>query len=195
MSITFKRFHGSDRMSQETTCYDTDVLFDGQPLGHCRNDGNGGQGIFHTKAGVDAKLVERAEAWAKQQIYRELDGSAALMDGKPMTMDSIDEYCDYLASETMDEKRIVAQVKRHLKSKALFLDPARDNDIISLKGAYTGQAMKEAIEKRYPGAIILNELPLEQAVSAFKAQAVKDEARAGAEPPPATPTGGRKAKR
>lgn len=174
MALTFKRFHGSERLSQETTAYDTDVLFNGRPLGSCRNDGHGGEGFFRPLPGVEASVLEQASAWAKTQVYLEIDGSPSLDHlNRPMRMDGIAEYCDYLADRTMSEKRVLATVKRQLKKHALFTDPARGGDVFALKGAYAGDATKAAIEQRYPGAVVLNAVPLEQAVAAFQAQEVR----------------------
>lgn len=174
MAITFKRFSGNERMSEETMCYATDVLFEGKPIGSCRNDGRGGEGFFQQASGVDEKLLERAADWVRQQVYREEDGSAATFDGKIMTMERIGEYCDYLACEVMNEKRVVSQVKRKLRTSVLFVDPARNNDIFAIKGPYKGQPMKQAIEQRYPGAVVLNDLPIDQAVAAFKAVSLRE---------------------
>lgn len=185
MTITFKRFSGNDRMSEETTCYTTDVLFEGKLIGSCRNDGRGGEGFFQRDPKVGPDLLDRAEQWVREQVYREEDGSPAMFDGKIMAMERIGEYCDYLACEVMNEKRVVAQVKRKLRTSTLFVDPARNNDIFAIKGPYKGQPMKQAIEQRYPGATVLNELPVEKVVSAFKAvwQREAQAAKAQAEGP------------
>lgn len=170
MSITFKRFHASARLSEETVAYDTDVLFNGKPLGSCRNDGRGGEGYFHVHKDVPKETIEQAHAWARSQHYRESDGSVALgPDGNPLTMGGIAEYCDYLAEETLVQQQYTAAVKRKLKKNAFFTDPARGGEIFALKNAYSGPAMKDAIEKRYPGAVVLNALSVESAIEVFKA--------------------------
>lgn len=170
MSITFKRFHASARLSEETVAYDTDVLFNGKPLGSCRNDGRGGEGYFHVHKDVPKETIEQANAWARSQHYRESDGSVALgPDGNPLTMGGIAEYCDYLAEETLVQQQYTAAVKRKLKKNAFFTDPARGGEIFALKNAYSGLAMKDAIEKRYPGAVVLNALSVESAIEVFKA--------------------------
>lgn len=186
MTITFKRFHASARLSEETVAYDTDVLFDGKPIGSCRNEGRGGQGFFRAKADADPAVLEQAQAWACQQPYLEEDGSTATMDGKPLIVQSIDEYCDLLAERTLADKQEMAQVKRMLKKRAVFSDPARGGDIFSLQGVYTGERMKAAIEQRYPGAIVLNAIPIEQAIELFREQNRRARQQAA--------TGGRKPK-
>lgn len=171
MSITFKRFHASARLSEETVAYDTDVLFNGKPLGSCRNDGRGGEGYFHAHKDVPKETIEQANAWARSQHYRESDGSVALgPDGNPLTMGGIAEYCDYLAEETLVQQQYTAAVKRKLKKNAFFTDPARGGEIFALKNvSYSGPAMKDVIEKRYPGAVVLNALSVESAIEVFKA--------------------------
>lgn len=170
MSITFKKFQGSAALSQETAAYDTTVLFNGKVIGACRNDGNGGEGFFREDRTVDPALIKQAEAWARTQHYTELDGSVAKgPQGEPMFMGSVAEYCDYLAEETISHKQMVSQIKRQLKKSILISDPARDGDIFALKGTYT-EALKPAIEKRYPGVTILNAVPIEQAVLLFNQQ-------------------------
>ena len=188
MSITFKRFHASARLSEETVAYDTDVLFNGKPLGSCRNDGRGGEGYFHAHKDVTKETLEQANAWALSQHYRENDGSVANgPDGKPLMMGGIADFCDYLAEETLVQQQYTAAVKRKLKKNAFFTDPARPGEILALKNAYSGPDMKHAIEKRYLGAVVLNAIPLESAIEVFKAnderlRKAEAEARAAKKP-------------
>lgn len=173
MSITFKKFQGSAALSQETAAYDTTVLFNGKAIGTCRNDGNGGEGFFREDRTVDPALIKQAEAWARTQHYTELDGSVAKgPQGEPMFMGGIAEYCDYLAEETISHKQMVSRIRRQLKKGILISDPARNGDIFQLSGTYT-EALKPAIEKRYPGVTILNAVPIEQSVLLFKQQEVR----------------------
>lgn len=184
MSITFKRFHADARLSQETCAYDTDVLFEGKLIGHCDNDGRGGEGRFHASelARATPGLLAQADAWAKQQAYHDPDGAVATdHEGKPLIVGGIAEYCDLLAEESLAYKQEMAQIKRHMKAKTLISDPAREGDIFAIKTVYRGQATQDLVEKHYPGAIVLNALTADDALKLFREQSRRVEARAKAE--------------
>jgi hypothetical protein len=168
MSITFKRFHASARLSQETTAYDTDVLFLGKPIGTCRNDGHGGQGFFQASPGVDPNLLMAATQWARQQPYLERDGSPVIFQGGVLMVQGIDEYCDLLASETLNDKLEAAYVKRQLKANVLYTDPAKNNDLFQMRGKFDGATTVAQIQKRHPGAVVLNDLPFEEALKEYR---------------------------
>lgn len=170
--ITFKSFQSYERMSEETTAYDTKVFFEGKPLGTCSNRGTGGQGSFHRAEGVTQATLEKAHAWAVSQTYKEPDGSVSQLDGKPMQFDSIEDYCDYLAHETHENKMVLGQLKRSLKTKTLFIDPAREPGIYQLARVYS-EALKTALEAKYPGATVLNALPMDKALDLYKQESVR----------------------
>jgi len=171
--ITFKSFHSSERMSEETLAYDTKVFFEGKLLGTCSEHGTGGQGCFHADPKTDRGLVERARAWVTTQHYKEADGSASLnAEGGPMMFTSLEDYCDALAHDIHQRKLLTAQVKRQLKTKTLFTDPARPEGIFQIARPFT-PALQVALEAKHPGCVVLNALPLEQVIERFHQDSVR----------------------
>lgn len=172
MSITFRKFTASARLSEETVAYATDVLWKGKRIGHCRNDGRGGMGVFHRAEGARPEDVEAAQAWAKTQHYQDIGGDPVLFDGQVMGFDRIEDYCDYLAGREMEEKQLRQQLRRALKSRVVFEDPDQGPGLFEIKQAFHASLMP-ALLKRHPRAVVLNSLPPEQALERFRAEAVR----------------------
>lgn len=167
MSLTFRKFSASARLSQESTAYDTQVLFDGTPIGTCSNEGRGGMGHFRPAAGVDADRVQQAEEWARQQPVQEADGSPMVYEGRVVHHEGIADYCDSLADRTLEEARLRRTLKRLLKSKVVFTnEKAKGPGVFQINCPWTKEFEPE-FRKRYPDAIVLNELPFEAAMEAF----------------------------
>ena len=166
MAVTFKRFQSNERLSEETIAYATDVLFNGQKIGTCTNRGQGGQGIFHKDEKVGWDVVEEANAWAKGQPTKDVHGRQVVLDsGQALVSDNLEDYCDDVASLLHVNKVEAARLKRLMKANTVFLDPAEPGDLFQLKNAsHSPEQMKAAVEKRYPGAVVLNGLGIEDAL-------------------------------
>ena len=61
-------------------------------------------------------------------------------------------------------KQELARLKRVMKNHTAFLDPAEPGEIFQLKTSHPPEQMKAAIEKRYPGAVVLNAFTPEEAL-------------------------------
>ena len=172
MALTFRKFSANARLSEETTAYATDVLWKGKLLGHCRNDGRGGMGIFHRAEGVKPGAMEEALEWVKTQHYEEPDGSPSTHNGKILGFDHIEDYCDYLAGRQMAEKQLRQQAQRALKRHIVFEDPAAGPGLFQVNQVFH-PAVVPALLKRHPQAVILNTLPMEEAIEKFRAEAIR----------------------
>lgn len=166
MSITFKKFHASARLSEETVAYDTQVFFEGKKIGSCRNEGRGGEGHLMIERDVDQALVDRAEQWVKQQYYMDDDQIALDHNGLPMQFDRIAEYCDYLAEKTLADKQLKAYTQRTLKKYIVVKPLESPDDLLFYKGPYN-DAKRNALISKHPGAHILNDLPIEKSMELF----------------------------
>ncbi len=170
MSITLKKLKSVSIPGQGTLAYDTDVLFDGKHIGRCSNRGDGGMGCFWAEKGVDQKIIDKATEWAKAQVFTDTDGTPILNHGKTMSFDYIDDYCDFLVEDTQNKKAEVSWTKRNLKNKTFFKKASTDpnqpleDGLFVLSKPFSAD-LKNQIVKKYPGAVILNELPLEEAVT------------------------------
>lgn len=167
MSIAFRSFTANARLSQETTAYDTKVMFQGKLLGTCRNDGRGGMGHFRQDDSTSPETMAAAEAWVKTQFYTEDDGTPLIIDGKAVSYDRIEDYCDALADQTLADRELATQCRRLLKKHVLLLDESTGPGILQINQPYQ-ERLDAAIKKRHPNAVILNTLPLEQVMKAFR---------------------------
>lgn len=167
MSLTFRKFSASARLSQETTAYDTQVLFDKKLIGTCSNDGRGGMGHFWPEPGAGPDLVSRAEAWVNQQPVLDWDGTPIVRRGRTMYHQGIADYCDTLAAKTLADKQLRSSLQRLLKSKVVFTnEKAKGPGVFQINCPWTKEFEPE-FRKRHPDAIVLNELPFEAAMEAF----------------------------
>lgn len=159
--ITFKRFHTSSRLSQETTAFDADVLWDGRLIGHARNDGGGGMAIFHRIPEASQADLQAADAFAKAFVF-----DAGQPDASPCKL--LEDYLDHLAGEQAFEDAERASLKRRLKTKTLYV---LGTDVYAMKLGYAGNEARIAqhLAKVAPGAVVLNALPAEQAVQVYLA--------------------------
>ena len=183
MTITFRKFTASARLSEETTAYDTQVLFEGKPIGTCRNEGRGGLGHFRPHPGVDPERVDRAQAWASAQPVIEENGQQMVLSGKPIFFDGIEDYCDSLADETLAHKQVSAQVKRLLKTHILFINPDDTPGVLQAKQVWRPE-LEAALRKRHPNAIILNAMPVDEAITAFRDEQARQLAHESGQPKP-----------
>lgn len=162
MSITLKKLKSVSIPGRGGLAYDTEVLFDGKPIGRCSNRGDGGMGSFWANKDVDQTIVDKATEWAKSQVFTDTDGAPILNHGKTMSFDFIEDYCDFLVEDTHNKKAEVSWTKRNLKTKTLFKN---NEDALFIIPKVFSEGLKKEIDKKYPGAIILNELTLEEATT------------------------------
>lgn len=170
MSLTFRKFSASARLSQETTAYDTQVLFDKKLIGTCSNDGRGGMGHFLPEPGAGPDLVSRAEAWVNQQPVLDWDGTPIARGGQTMYHQGIADYCDTLAAKTLADKQLRSSLQRLLKTNVLFVSgDAQKPGVLQIKRPWT-EDFAPHLRNKYPEAVVLNELPIQDAMRMYKEQ-------------------------
>lgn len=170
MAITFRKFTASVRLSQETTAYDTQVLFQGKLIGFCSNDGGGGMGRFCSTDKSDPELIQKAEEWACEQTIFEEDGRPMTHNGQIMKFQSLEDYCDSLASKTLADRQLRSSLQRLLKSNVLFVsEDAQKPGVLQIKRPWT-EDLAPHFRNRYPKAVVLNELPIQDAMRVYEEQ-------------------------
>lgn len=186
MAITFRKFAASARLSQETTAYDTQVLFDKKLIGTCSNDGRGGMGHFWPESGAEPDLVSRAEAWANQQPVLDWDGTPMARGGQTMYHQGIADYCDTLADKTLADKQLRSSLQRLLKTHVLFTcEDTKGPGVFQIKRPWTKE-LEPHFRNKYPEAVVLNELPFGTAMKVFERQTrLAQDPSAGQVPPKA----------
>lgn len=146
-------------LSEETLCFTCNVFWDGRKIGVASNRGHGGMTDIHftgAKADIDA-----ARAYADTVPVLEVDGSQmTLANGNPMYQ-GLDGLVDEMASEMDMIKRTTSSLKRLMKTNTVFLADGKE---LSVKVAFS-PLVADKLRAKYPGAVVLNELPIEEAVT------------------------------
>jgi hypothetical protein len=138
MKIELRRITYNARLSEETAAYAADIWIDGKKRGDVKNDGHGGMDMIHPYG-----LHQEIDAYAKTlppvtSPYGEFPQSAETIFG--------DILADHLTRKDL---------KRQLARKTLFV---RGGKLFSMK-------VKGA--KPNGDAVVLNDLPFDEAVTLF----------------------------
>jgi hypothetical protein len=137
MKITLKKLAHNARLSHETACYSADVYIDGKKAGTAENSGTGG-----------ADLIQ------PHSLQKLLEDYAATLP--PITLDghTIPESAETVLGKALDAALAERRLGRLLKKHVVFV---RDQKVYTVKGVFLPK----------PGDVVLNHLPMEQAVERF----------------------------
>jgi hypothetical protein len=153
--------------SEETLCFEATVLLDGNAFATASNDGHGGCTFIRPISRATEKQLDEASAYAKslpdvETEFKNGDGSAFVF-----RMD-LEHLIDELVNETLTRREMEARYKRTMKKAAIFI---KDGKVWTSKPrdptVLRNPAFFDLIRKNHPQAIILNTLPLAQAVEAY----------------------------
>lgn len=158
MKITVKNVKVAEFASEETLCFEATVYIDGKRGFTAHNQGHGGSNMYHPiKKGddFDRSLLDAAEAWVKKQPEIVCNDFEETFSYQPC----LDHFVDKAVNEFQTEK----QLKKALK-KALILEADK---IFSYNCKADHPTIREQIKKKYPDAVIMNDLPLDEALEIF----------------------------
>lgn len=164
--ITLKNFKHAAFMSEETNAFRASVYFDGELIGTAENDGHGGSTFVRPFPKTDAQ-VQAAHEWAATLPQRELKHGGETLLFKP----SLDSVIDDIVEAMLTLKAIRASYQRTIKQRVLYTQPAKPGVFQSPTAKSCGVPMPRLIAvmrtKVPAGSVILNDLPLEQAVETY----------------------------
>lgn len=109
MKIELKRFHHSERLSQETNAFSADVWINGKKVGAAENAGHGGNTNVHI---TPRELREKVEAFCKPLLPAEY---ASFTSG-------VEWFIDELVTaiiKAKDDKRFAASIARSDKKSVV----------------------------------------------------------------------------
>lgn len=154
IAITLKRFKDYPRMSQETTAFNSDIVYEGVTVGTAENDGHGGCTFVHLNE--------------KGRSIPALVEASRLPEGNE---DSLTDIVDNLVEKNIHSKWVEKQRKRvekELATKVLF-NRKGDKDgsfrTYNLKGKSPAEVMAFAKEVAGKPDVtrVLNLMPFEEA--------------------------------
>ena len=147
--IELENIEHSPALSEETPAFTAGLLIDGKRVGSVRNSGQGGAHFYDTTLshGDIRNLDERIRA-----TYPPTPSSAG----------PLDETLDSLISGLVLDDTLRKDLVRLMAERILVL---HDGGVRQTKGT---DVPIEEVRKDFPGAIILNELAIEDAVAAVR---------------------------
>lgn len=153
--LSLKKVQYSASLSEETSAFTADVYFDGKRLAHASNRGCGGPTDIDAYEGQRQRLQE-AEDYAKTFPH------VGTVYGEPYDfgMHSVESIVDDLLADYLTAK----DLKRLLKKTVGIVG----TKVLQMKAPYSDRAA-QAFRLQHPDVVLLNELPFEEALKAYKA--------------------------
>lgn len=166
MKLELRKVRYIASLSEETNCFTADLFVDGVLTAHISNRGHGGCDEQRPAKGKTEADIVAVENWIKKNHAP--IATDMLLDGKPFVMTpNLETICTDLMAANLATK----QLERLLKRTVAYIDP-KTKMIYSFTGKVEGVQRAHAITetaRRKPDAIILNNLPFDEALKAFRA--------------------------
>jgi hypothetical protein len=165
-TIELKRITYNARLSEETSAYAADFYVNGVKWGQVSNTGRGGQDRVDLVAGRNYDdLVALNKLIA--ETYPTID--ATDVGGDTLTPD-LETVC----GECLNEFLILRDVRRDLGRDVMFFKDGRPGDgqtkpLFKIGiGKHPAARVIAHVQTKYPTAFIINELPIAEAVKAYR---------------------------
>ena len=160
MNLEMKAIKFSEWASEETYCYQANVYLDGKPFAMVSNDGHGGcdREYSHNKFKGDYRAtMKKVDEYFKS--LPNTDPCEYFPEGIEQTFEQWchDQVCTYLYRKDL---------KKALK-KAKVVKRKNDEGKMSLYD-YGINVLSDAIKHRWPEAVILNDLPEDEALAIWR---------------------------
>jgi len=162
MNLEMKAIKHSEWASEETYCYQANVYLDGKPFAVVSNDGHGGcdREYSHNKFKGDYRAtMKKVDEYFKSLPKRDV----GKYDWAP---EGFDESFEGWCHEQVTNYLITKDVKKALKKNKVVYQKNDDGKM----GLYDWHinANSDALKKRYPESVILNDLPIDEAVKIWR---------------------------
>ena len=162
MNLEMKAIKFSEWGSEETYCYQANVYLDGKPLAMVSNDGRGGcdREYSHNKFKGDYRAtMKKIDDYFKSLPNTDVGKYKNVPEGFEQTFERWchDQVCTYLYHKDL---------KKALK-KNKVVKRKNDEGKMSLYD-YGINVLSDAIKHRWPEAIILNDLPEDEALTIWR---------------------------
>lgn len=165
-NIQLKNIKHTEWASHETHCYTASLYWQGHRIGAVGNDGHGGcDWADVTNKRLWAEMLE----WIKAQPGIVCDfedpntGEPAVLDASP----------DIICADLVSDFLITKDVKRIMAKKVLFTK-AGEKGLYATKGARNAAEREHwvsQISQREDTGVVLNSLPIDDAVKIYRAEA------------------------
>ncbi|MBP8176360.1 MAG: hypothetical protein KAX77_01225 [Xanthomonadales bacterium] len=159
--ISLAKLHIHKGLSEETIAFDADVMLDGEKIGTATCRGHGDQALVRTRiAYASLDTIARAETPSANRIesYRSY--------GLETAFKSIEDVVEALVADECDRReteRLAKRIAKRMLTATYFRTPGGTVRTLNI----VGDRAEALINAKYPGATILNKLPINEAVRAM----------------------------
>lgn len=141
--------------SEETHCFEASVYVDGKRFCTASNDGHGGPDLYTPiKPNQTAKELHQEIERIGKQLPNE--------DGYDFDAHTRFEVA---VGDAVNHALIAKDLKRDMKKKVVFI---HDGKVLEINAGDQLEGRKQQIRTKYPGAQILNDLPIDEAVTEIR---------------------------
>jgi hypothetical protein len=158
MKISLKKVKIAMGLSEETFAYSAELYIDGQLTAHASNHGQGGCDLYRP---VDRDAQARLDA--AETHYR---SQTVEFQGMPLS-----NSLELVVGELLNDHVAKQDMLRAFRTKIIFRKQGEGGLYAVPSRAKDRPQRIEAIRKRHPGAVVLNALPVDQALEIWKAAA------------------------
>ena len=172
MRLELRKLNHLPKSSRETNCYEVQLYIDGKRIAFCTNTGTGGatriQPYFKDTDEAHKKwaVLRDAEAYCNGQPPHDFGM------GKPVKM-TLELWVDLEVERLLIEKYEIKdrrRLERTLQREIVFVDVGDGSKLKHFPGRQWDPALKDEFARHYPeGFIVLNELPLDEAMRYYMA--------------------------
>ena len=161
MKLELREIKHAPSLSEETYAYTATVYKDGKRLCYVKNDGQGGSDMQHPVAPFTHQDVRDVSDWLKASTPK------VKAHGYEVDVD-LDLWCHDRLGDYIQSRKL----KSDLRGKVLMVEGGKlfAMSLTKFKGHPVDKVI-DHVAKKYPKAPILNRLPFEQALEAYKAAA------------------------
>lgn len=164
-TITLTKISYNAALSEETNAYSAHLHVDGVLWGQVSNHGHGGCDIFHGVKGKDWDDIQALDALIAK-TYPVVDMTDVGSD------EPVPQSLEGLCGEIVDTFILTKAVRRQLARTLLYFEngvPA-DGETASLwaSKAKPSPELIARLKLKHPSVAILNELPIDEAVTAYR---------------------------
>lgn len=155
MNFELRNIKHSAFASHETHCFEATVYIDGKRAGTVRNDGHGGPDDWHPW-----ELKARVDAYASTL--------PAIVEAGGTHVEAFLRDAEFLVCEKVNEYLAARELSRKMARNLVFHHAGQVWCITHAKHANLRPKQKALVLDRYPGAVILNDLPRDEAIALYR---------------------------
>lgn len=159
--ITVRNLKHNESLSEETHCFSATVYVDGKRFCTARNHGHGGPDEYAP--------VGKGTDWRTLRAQIEEVGARLPDDDDGYDFDAMSKF-EIAVGEAVNRALIERETKKELNKKVLAVVDGSLKQFQAKAGSQRGiDEIARGVETQYPGAVVLNRLPIEQAADIVRA--------------------------